>query len=52
MDVDGGAKQLKIKISFKNDDQLSLVAKDAKNCEGIRKLLQRFVNADSSEDGW
>ena len=51
-----------IKISFNNNDQLSLVAKDAKNCSGILELLQsytatnhesRHLPAGESEvDGW
>lgn len=58
----GAAKQLQIKISFDSDDQLSLVAKDAKNCSGILELLQSYTAANdqtrrlaaggSEVDGW
>ena len=52
-DIDRGAtKQLKIKISFQNDEELSVIAKDAKNCSGIRELLERYtVGASHVADG-
>ena len=61
---DDAAKKRKIRISSSNSEQLSLVAKDAKNCSGIQELLQSYTDAameraraaaaaaSADDDGW
>lgn len=63
-DSDDAAKKRKIRISFSNSEQLSLVAKDKKNCSGIQELLQSYTDAameraraaaaaaSADDDGW
>lgn len=66
-DSDDAAKKRKIRISFSNSEQLSLIAKNTKNCTGIQELLQTYTDAamqrartataaaaagPSEDDGW
>ena len=64
-DSDDAAKKRKIRISSSNSEQLSLVAKDKKNCSGIQELLRQSYTdaamqraraaaaaASADDDGW
>ena len=49
-DESSSSSEARSSASASELSELSLVAKDKKNCDGIRELLQRYVAMAAAED--